>query len=112
MALTAAAQEAVWLRQLRSDLIKTPDSPTMIFEDNQSAICIAKNSVFHGRTKHIGIKYHYIREKVNDKSIELKYCPTEEMTADVLTKGLNRDKFERLWDKMGLKCEKTQSTCK
>ena len=103
MALTAAAQEAVWLRQLQSDLIKTSNSPTTIFEDNQSAICMAKNYVFHGRTKHIGIKYHYIREKVNDKSIELKYCPTEEMTADVLTKGLNRDKFEKLRDKMGLR---------
>ena len=53
MALTAAAQEAVWLRQLQSDLIKTSNSPMTIFEDNQSAICMAKNYVFHGRTKHI-----------------------------------------------------------
>jgi hypothetical protein len=56
-------------------------------------------------TKHIGIKYHYITEEVNDKNTELKYCPTEEIANNALTKVLNQEKFEKLWDKMGLKSE-------
>ena len=105
MALTNAAQEAVWLRKLTADLTKEERAPKpiVIYEDNQSAICIAKNPQFHGRTKHIGIKYHYIREQVNSKNVELKYCPTEEMLADMLTKGLNREKLEKLTDMCGMR---------
>ena len=62
MALANAAQEAIWLRQLSNDLGSQSKEPTVIFEDNQSAICIAKDAQFHGRSKHIGIKYHFIRE--------------------------------------------------
>jgi len=57
-------------------------------EDNQGAICIAKNPVAHSRTKHIDIRHHYIREALCDKIIELEYCPTEHMIADLLTKPL------------------------
>ena len=67
-----------------------------IFEDNQSAISMAKNPQFHGRAKHIAIKHHFIREQVEDGNIELKYCPSEEMVADMPTIGLRRDLFVRL----------------
>ena len=96
MALTSAAQEAIWMRELTTELGKEPTKSTVIYEDNQSAICMARNPQFHGRTKHIGIKYHYIREQVNNKKVELKYCPTEDMIADALTKGLSRERFEKL----------------
>ena len=95
MALTSAAQEAIWMRELTTELGKEPTKSTVIYEDNQSAICMARNPQFHGRTKHIGIKYHYIREQVNNKKVELKYCP-KDMIADVLTKGLSRERFEKL----------------
>ena len=62
--------------------------PIIIYEDNQSAICMAKNSQFHGRTKHIEIKYHFIRDQVKIGAIELKYCQTEDMLVDMFTKGL------------------------
>ena len=75
---------------------KEPKQATVLFEDNQSAICMAKKPQYHGRSKHIGIKYHYIRDQVKDGHIELKYCQTEEMIADMLTKGLYRDRFEKL----------------
>ena len=68
----------------------------MIFEDNQAAISMAKNPQFHGRSKHIAIKYHFIRDHVSSGSVELKYCYTKEMVADMLTKGLYRDQFEKL----------------
>ena len=60
IALASAAQEAIWMRQLLTDVRSPPREPTRIFEDNQSAICLARNPQFHGRAKHIGIKYHFI----------------------------------------------------
>ena len=81
VALSFATQEAVWLRKLLSEL---GDSllPVVIKEDNQGAIAIAKNPIVHTRTKHIDIRYHYIREAVQNKEIELEYCPSEEMIAN------------------------------
>ena len=64
MALSSTAQEALWLRELNKDLKNPPSGPTIIFEDNQSAICMLKNPQFHGRSKHINIKFHFIREQV------------------------------------------------
>ncbi len=63
---------------------------------------MAKNSQFHGQSKHIGIKYHFIRDQVKDGSIELKYCPTEEIVADMLTNGLYGDRFVKLRDMSGV----------
>ena len=95
VALSTAAQEAVWLKHLNHDLTGAV-APIMINEDNQSAIAIAKNPQFHGRVKHISIKYHFVREQVNSNNIMLKYCRTSEMIADMLTKGLGRVQFEKL----------------
>ena len=102
VALSSAAQEAVWLRQLMSELGSPPTTPTKVFEDNQSAIAMSKNPQFHGRAKHIGIKHHFIREQVGSKIIKLEYCPTEQMVADIFTKGLSRELFCRLRDKAGI----------
>lgn len=74
----------------------------MIYEDNQSTIAIAKNPQFHGRVKHINIKYHFIREQVNNDNIKVTYCQTTDMIADMLTKGLGRIKFERLREMAGI----------
>jgi len=75
----------------------------MIFEDNQSAICMAKNPQFHGRTKHIEIKYQFIQEQIKSGTVELKYCPTEDMITDILTKGLHKEKFVKLRQLAGIK---------
>lgn len=96
MALASAAQEAIWIRQLIADLKGEQIGPIMLLEDNQAAICMAKNPQFHGRAKHVDIKYHFVREKVCSGVVELKYCPTAEMIADMLTKGLSQDKFVKL----------------
>ena len=93
LALAGATQEATWMRQLLEDLHK---GLIVIREDNQSAICIAQNPQYHNRTKHIDIKYHYVREKVLDTTTELRYYPTSDMLADILTEGLMYDKFSRL----------------
>eukprot|EP00731_Ephydatia_muelleri_P036346 Em0239g7a len=103
VALGAATQEVVWLRRLLSDIKASPKMPTIISEDNQGTIAIARNPVYHARTKHIDIKYHYVREALMDGVIDLVYCPTQQMTADILTKPLSRDRFETLRHEMGLK---------
>ncbi len=96
MALASAGQEAVWMRLLISELCASSVEELIVYEDNQSAIQIAKNPQFHGRTKHIEIKYHFIRELVRNGVVQLRYCPTEEMIADMLTKGLGHDQLVKL----------------
>ena len=81
---------------------KESQSPAKIMEDNQGAISTALNPVFHRKTKHIHIRYHYVRESIADNIIDVIYCPTGEMTADALTKPLTNEQFEYLRDKMGL----------
>ena len=103
VALSFATQEIVWLRKLLiTDLKSTSQKPTVLMEDNQGAISIAKNPVAHARTKHIDIRYHYIREAVQNGTINLCFCPSENMIADLLTKPLPRGRFTMLRDAMGL----------
>lgn len=102
VALSSAAQEAVWLRRLSTEMGSLPSSPTMILEDNQSAIAMSKNPQFHGRAKHIDIRHHFVRELVEEETIELMYCPTEDMVADLLTKGLSTARTKRMRELMGV----------
>uniref|UniRef100_A0A1X7V1B3 Reverse transcriptase Ty1/copia-type domain-containing protein n=1 Tax=Amphimedon queenslandica TaxID=400682 RepID=A0A1X7V1B3_AMPQE len=68
----------------------------LIYEDNQSAICLSKNPQYHSRSKQIDIKYHYIRDQVKDGIINVQYCKTDDIIADMMTKGLHGDQFEKL----------------
>ena len=90
-----ASQAAVWVRSLPVDVGLQQEEPSTIFEDNQGAIELSKNPKFHNRTKHIDISFHFIREQVNLKVISVKYCPTEDMLADIMTKGLPKITFQR-----------------
>ena len=83
--MISAAQKAIWLRQLLSE-VEQEQKKIVIYEDNQSTICLSKNPQFHGRSKHIAIKYHFIRDQVKDGTVDLNYCKTEEMLADVSLK--------------------------
>jgi len=102
VALSGAAQECLWLRQLELELGYPPEGPTLIFEDNQSAIAMAKNPQFHGRAKHIDIRHHFVREQVANGAIKLDYCSTADMTADIMTKGLAREQHYKLREKAGM----------
>ena len=102
VSVSAATQEVVWLRRLLEDLQALPVGPTVIMEDNQGAIAIARHPILHARTKHIDIRYHYVHEALQEGIITLSYCLTDEMIADLLTKGLPRGKFETLCKSMGM----------
>ena len=75
---------------------------TMILCDNQSCIKMTENPVFHDRSKHIEIRYFYIRDMMQKGFIKLQYVSTDEQVADVMTKPLSRVKFEHFRDKLGV----------
>ena len=84
--LAEAAQESIWLQRLLMDMNENSVEPMTIFEDNQSTITMTKNPQHHGRAKHIDNKFHYIRKMVTMNKIQLKYCKSHQMIADMLTK--------------------------
>ena len=71
---------------------------TALYEDNQGCIALAKNPITSSRSKHIDIKYHFVREQVNAKAFAVLYCPTEFMLADFLTKALAEERHGTLRD--------------
>ena len=68
--------------------------PISIISDNTSAISISKNPVMHSKTKHIPIKYHFLREQVLEEKVKLEYVPSKEQVADIFTKPLPREAFK------------------
>jgi hypothetical protein len=104
MAECQAAQEAVWLRSLLNELgiESQAEGPTTILTDSQGAMALAKNPEHHQRSKHIDIRYHFVREQVAQGSIELVYVYTSDMAADQLTKPLSHEQHVHCARLMGL----------
>ena len=76
MALTHAAKEAIWIEQFLHDVEFLSNIPTTILGNNQGALALVVNPMFHARTKHIWVRHHFIRDCITDKDIKLKYIPT------------------------------------
>ena len=102
IALSKASQESIWLQRPLTDMGANQLNATIIKEDNQSVFAMAKNLQFHERAKHIDMKYHYIRDQVKANKIKLKYCQSEDMIADVMTKR-GRLQFNKFRAMIGLK---------
>ena len=92
MAITEAVKEAIWLHGLLKDL-GVGQKQLELYFDSQSAIHLAKNQVFHARTKHIDVRYHFVREILEEEEIVLQKIHTMENPADMLTKVVTRTKF-------------------
>lgn len=101
MAATEAAKQAIWLKELLKE-IQSVDEKITLRIDNKSAIALTKNPVFHGRSKHILKKYHFIRECVENEQIEVEHVPGTEQKADILTKPLARIKFKEMRNLIGV----------
>ncbi|HEV7737932.1 MAG TPA: Ty1/Copia family ribonuclease HI [Chlamydiales bacterium] len=97
-----ASKEATWLRNLLKEIGYTQDKATNIFCDNTGAIALTKDASYHARTKHIDIKHHFVREKVESREIKFEYIPTGDMVADILTKALPKPKHEKFTRLLGL----------
>jgi len=108
VAANETGRELVWARGVATELGYQQRTSTL-FEDNQPCIATSKNPIINDRVKHIDIKYHWIREEVAAGSFTLIYCPTADMTADILTKALPRITFSRLRDKLGLRSVRSLS---
>ncbi|SGY58005.1 BQ5605_C006g04329 [Microbotryum silenes-dioicae] len=93
----------------RSERRLTPGS-TLLWEDNQAVIAIAQNPTHHGRTKHYSVQHFYICERITTGDIQIKYCKTGAMTADLLTKPLARNLFELHRDGLGMG-QRSRGTC-
>eukprot|EP00253_Pinus_taeda_P035702 PITA_35702 len=102
MAASLASFEAIWLRKMLFGLFGQPLRPSVIYCDNQSCIKLTEDPVFHGRSKHIGIRYHFIRDYVQKGVVMLEYISTDKQVADILTKALPWGKHVYFRDKMGV----------
>lgn len=103
MAITEGAKEAIWLRRLLGEIcVQNLQQPTTILGDNQGSLNLSHNPIFHGRTKHIEVRHHFVREKIVSGEVKLEYVPTTEQLADILTKALGKTSFFRLRDQLGL----------
>ncbi len=95
ISLCAAAREAKWTRQLLFELGFPQDSATTIFEDNKGCIAISGNDRTDTRSKHIDVKYHFVRQMIKSNQIQVEYLPTEEMIADMFTKPTSTMAFQK-----------------
>ncbi|XP_047340221.1 subtilisin-like protease SBT4.6 [Impatiens glandulifera] len=93
MAAAAAACQALWLKSLLFELSGSKSKVVKLYVDNKSALALMKNPVFHGRSKHIDTKYHFIRECVEGSQIKVEFVRTDEQKADILTKALPASKL-------------------
>jgi len=103
IAAAAAACEAVWLARLLAELTGGVVHATKLMVDNKSAIALMKNPVHHDRSKHIDVKFHFIRECCDKKLIDVEFVGTELQLGDMLTKALGRTRFIELRGHIGMK---------
>jgi hypothetical protein len=90
------------MKKTLEDLQISYNNPITINCDNTSAISISKNPVMHSKTKHIPIRYHFLRDQVTQKIVKIVYVDTKEQIADIFTKPLPRSTFENLRQKLGV----------
>jgi hypothetical protein len=96
VALCEVTKEIVWLQDMLEGLQLYKKETVTVFQDNQSTIALATNSKVSRRSKHIEVKYHYVRKAVERKVITITYCPTERMLADIMTKPLPETRFAEM----------------
>ena len=102
IAAASLACQGIWLGRLLGSLYGKEPSIATIHIDNQSAIQLCKNLVFHGRSKHIATRFHFIRESVEGGEVIVQKIHTDDQLADILTKPLGRVRFLHLCSKIGV----------
>ena len=101
IATGSCCSQLLWMKKVLTDYGISQDT-MVVYCDNSNAIDISKNPVQHSKTKHIEIRYHFIRDLVERKIMCLQYIPTKRQNADIFTKSLNRSKFETLRQVIGV----------
>ena len=103
MALSEASREAIYLRNLVSEIKMRELADITVGTDNRGAKCISENAVCYSRTKHIATRYHFVRHTLKNGDLSLVHVPTENMPADILTKPLSGVLHYRHMEAIGLK---------
>lgn len=103
IALSSTIREVIWLKQFQKEIDENHSTTTIVYCDNQSTIKLAENDGYRPRTKHIDIRFHHLREHVENKIIKIDYLPTQNMLADLLTKPTTKEKLIFCINEMGLK---------
>ncbi|KAL8117754.1 hypothetical protein AgCh_015587 [Apium graveolens] len=93
VAAALATSQAIWLRRILEDIDERQRNATEMLCDNKSAISMAKNPIYNSRTRHIAVKHHFIREKIEENEIKLVYCKSEQQVADIFTKHFQKRSF-------------------
>jgi hypothetical protein len=102
IATANATCEALWLARVLEEVQGSVPSTPLLRVDNKSIIALIKNPVLHGQSKHIEVKYHLVRESVENDRIKVKFIRNEEQLSDILTTPLSKVKFLKLRTKIGL----------
>jgi hypothetical protein len=102
LSLSDAVKEAIWLKGMLAELTGKEQSAVTIYGDNQGCLKLAETDSYHSRTKHIDIRAHFLREVIERGDVALEYVRTEDMTADVMTKGLNEIAHNRHCEGLGI----------
>lgn len=102
MALTEASKEGIYLRRFIEELGVGNQSSVLIYNDNMGALKLAENPIFHSRTKHIHIRHHFVREVLASGDVKICHMSTSDMPADILTKGLPKNKHWSCMDALGV----------
>lgn len=102
LAATEAAKQAIWLQELLSEVIGKTCEKVTIRVDNKSAIALTENHVFHGRSKHIYRRFHFIQKCIENEQVEVENVLGNEQRADILTKSLGRLKFKEMMSLIGV----------
>lgn len=100
--LSLATTELIWISSLFKELSLPLASPSLLWCDNEGAIKLAFSPVFHARTKHIEIDVHFLREKIQNQDLDVRYVPTQDQQADIFTKPLSPTQFHGLCSALGL----------
>ena len=102
IAINSAVKEATFIRQLMIELGVYNQIKFPLYTDNEGALALARNPIFHERTKHIAVKYHYIRKLIEEGIIDLVYIKSADQKSDGLTKALDKIKFKLFLNQIGL----------
>ena len=103
IAATSATCQAVWMSRLLGEIMGNEAMKAKLLVDNQSAITLSKNPVHHNQKKHIDTRYHFVRQCVEDKKIEIEFVRSEDQLADIFTKALGKARFLEMRDRIGIR---------
>ncbi|KAH9681167.1 hypothetical protein KPL71_026862 [Citrus sinensis] len=102
VAATSSVCHAMWLINLLKELSFPQEEPSEICIDNKSTIALSKNPVFHDRSKHIDTRYHFIRECIARKEVQIKYVKSQDQAVDIFTKSLKQEDFVKFRSLLGV----------